>query len=469
MSLRASAVYIATRIVSGALAMLTLAWVVRGLGPERYGQLTLALALAAAVTLVLFNPINASLARFYGEAARRGALLSMLRRTMLSIGALLIGLACGLEQLGRSPFAAYLLLAAACMALAQGMFDFSGQYLAAAQRSGRYSLQFVSKAVLACGLCVFALQTGGGALSVLVAMTLAFLLAALLAGDVWRGAGPGSQRPSGYTGEVARFAGPLLLTSLLGYLLLWGDRYVLERLVPLAELGRYSAVMDLALQTLGLIFSGLCTAWYPRLVLAWERDERGEAQRLYERYGALGLAISLPAGLGFALILPDLLPLLYGEAFAHTSPVLLALVSAAAVMGGVKAYYFDQPLLLAKRVWWHAASIGVSAGSGLLLGWLLVPGMGTPGAALGLLLGQLAGAVLSLWAGGGTVRPRIPFALCWPPLCAAALMGLVLWLWPAQGWLAVLGKMAVAAGVYAGVMLLSDFDGVRSHWLRKRE
>ncbi|PLK48674.1 lipopolysaccharide biosynthesis protein [Uliginosibacterium sp. TH139] len=469
MSLRASAAYIATRIASGALAMLTLALVVRGLGPERYGQLTLALAAAAAVTLVLFNPINASLARFYAEADRREALLRLLRRTMLGMGLLLVCVAWGLDVLGHSPFAPWLLLLAACMALAQGMFDFSGQYLAAAQRSARYSLQFVSKALMACVFCVLALQIAGGAQAVLVAMTMAFLLAALLAGDVWR---PAANAPDISGNPVLRrdllaFGGPLLLTSLLGYLLLWGDRYVLERLVPLAELGRYSAVMDLAQQTLGLIFSGLCTAWYPRLVQAWGRGEGSEVQRLYERYGALGLAISLPAGLGFAMILPDVLPLLYGEAFTSLPPALLVLVSAAAVMAGVKAYYCDQPLLLAKRVWWHAASIGLSAGGGLVLAWLLVPEMGTPGAALGLLLGQCAGAVVSLWAGRGVLRPRIPFGLCWPPLCAAILMGGLLWIWPAAGWLAVLSKIMAAAGVYGGAMLMTDFDGVRGRWRRR--
>ena len=468
MSLRASAAYIATRIASGALAMLTLALVVRGLGPERYGQLSLALAAAAAVTLVLFNPINASLARFFAEADRRVPLLSLLRGTMLGIGALLIALAGMLELSGLSPFARGVLLAAACLALAQGMFDFSGQYLAAAQRSARYSFQFLSKALLACVLSVLAVQAGWGALGVLLAMGLAFLIAAMLAGDVWRpGAGvqPSSAASQpGFTGDVARFAGPLLLTSLLGYLLLWGDRYLLGHLVPLAELGIYSALTDLAMQTLGLLFSGLCTAWYPRLVRAWAGGERAEVQRLFERYGALGLAICLPAGLGFALILPDLLPVLYGPAYSETAPGLLALVSAAAVMAGVKAYYFDQPLLLAKRVWWHAASIALSAGGGLLLAAVLVPEMGTPGAALGLLLGQLAGAGLSAWAGRDAVRLRIPFGLCWPPVLAALCMAALLLAWPVAGWVGVLAKCAGGAAVYACVMWLADFDGLRGRF-----
>lgn len=467
MSLQTSAAYIAVRIVSGALAMATLSLVVRGLGPEGYGQLTLGLALSAAVTLVLFNPLNATLARFYGEAGRREHLVRVLRRALLAIGGGLIVLALICEQAGLAMFAGGFVLSAACMALAQGMFDFSGQYLAASRQSSAYSWQFVGKALASLLLCALALYLGGGAISVMLAMAIAFALAAILAGDVWRRPAAAPDAADLPANELLRFGGPLLLTSLLGYLLLWGDRYLLERLVPLAELGRYSALMDLAQQTLGLIFSGLCTAWYPRLVLAWGANERIEAQRLYERYAALGLAVCLPAGLGFALLLPDILPLLYGEVYTRIPPLLPALVTATAVVAGVKAYYLDQTLLLGKRVWWHAASIAVAAGGGLLLAALLVPRMGISGAALGLLLGQLLACGLSLWAGRGVLRRRCALALCWPPVLGCALMACWLFAWSAGGWLALLIRILAGALIYACVMWLSDFDGVRARFARR--
>ncbi len=478
MSLRTSAAYIAVRIASGALAMLTLALVVRGLGPAGYGQLTLGLAAAAAVCLVLFNPLNASLARFYAQAETRAVVIRLLRRILLGLGGTLVLLAALASVAGWAPLPGGVLLAAACMALAQGMFDFSGQYLAAAQRSRRYSAQFLGKALLNLLLCVLAVQAGGGAAAVLAAMALAFALAALLGGEVWRlpvGAAPDSAGRSPVHPEpveglhpgdkvaLAHFAGPLLLTSLLAYLTHWGDRYLLERLLPLAELGRYSAVMDLGLQTLGLVLVGLATAWYPRLVQAWGAGEVAEAQRLYGRYGALLLAVMLPAGLGFALLLPDLLPLLFGRAFADVPPALCQAVAALALLGGVKMHFLDQRLLLARRVWWHAASIGTAAACGLLLLWWLVPTLGVTGAALGLLLGQGAGALVSLWGGRDTLRLRLPMALLWPPVLASAALVAVLLAWsPATGWPGLLARIAAAVAAYGVVMLAADFDGLRA-------
>ena len=468
MSLRTSAAYIAVRIASGALAMASLALIVRGLGPAGYGQLTLGLAASAVVTLVLFNPLNSMLARFYGDVPLRPALLGLLRAIMLGIGILLVCTAWVAEEARWTPLSSHILVAAACMALAQGMFDFTGQYLAAGQQSLRYSLQFLGKALLTLLLAWLVLRAGGDAVAVLLAMAASFLIAALSGAGVrgWLHVPRAAERA--LLPILASFAGPLLLTSLLGYLLLWGDRYLLQQLVPLAELGRYSAVADLAQQTLGLIFSGLCTAWYPRMVLAWGQEDFAETQRLLGRYAALGLAVALPAGIGFALLLPAVVPLMYGAAYTQLPAGLLPLVTAAACVAAVKAYYFDLPLLLARRVWRHSASIAGSALASLLMGWLLVPRLGTAGAALGLLLGQTLGIGLSLWAGRGVLSHRLPLALLWPPVLGAVLMGALLLNWPVTGWFGVLGKSLAGAVVYGMVMLMADFDGVRARLTGRR-
>lgn len=464
MSLKASFAYVATRIVSGALAMATLALIVRGLGPEGYGRLTIGLAMSAAITLVLFNPLNATLARFYGEAG--ACLLLRLRRILFGLGLALVAIVALASLAEIAPFAPGLMLAAACMALAQGMFDFSGQHLAASLQSRNYSLQFVGKAVASLILCAAALALGLGPVGVIGAMTLAFLLAALLAGSAWRPLAS-SVPPAKALPELMAFAGPLLLTSLLGYLTLWGDRYLLERLVSLAELGRYSASTDLAQQVLGLLFAGMCTAWYPRLVLAWGAGDQAEAQRLYERYAALGLAVGLPAVTGFGLLLPDVLSLLYGSAYAALPPALPALITAAVALAGVKAYYLDQALLLGRRLWWHAASIAMTAACGLLLAAWLVPGMGISGAALGLLLGQLPGCALSIVGGRGLLARRCAWRLAWPSVLGCSMMALLLGVWTPAGWSGLLARTFAGALVYAAVMWSADFDGVRAGLARR--
>ena len=467
MSLRTSIAYIGTRLAAGALAMLTLTLVVRGLGPASYGQYTLAMAAAALVTQILFNPLNGTLARFYGEADIREALLTLLRRLLLGIGVGLIGLAAVLEALGQSPLQGHVLLMAACMALAQGFFDFSGQYLAAAQQSRRYSALFLGKAVLACALAWLAMHFGGNAVHVLAALALAFLLSVLGVGTLGLWFRRTAGAVAGQWPLVRAFAGPLMFTSLLSYVLAWGDRYLLQHMVSLEELGRYSAVSDLAQQTLGLIFSGLCMAWYPRMVLAWGEKNFAAAQDLYARYAALGFAVVLPAGVGCAGVLPDVVPRLYGVAYAGVSAWMLAFVALAAIASAVKLYYFDLPLLLGKRVWRHSVTIGGAAVASLGFAALAIPHFGITGAAAGVLLGQGCGILLSLACARGVLRQILPWYRCWPPLLAACLMGAALAGWPAASWAGIVFKVSGGALIYALVLVLADFDGVRTQHLSR--
>jgi len=466
-SLRTSAAYIGTRLAAGALAMLTLTLIVRGLGPASYGQYTLAMAAAAIVTQILFNPLNGTLARFYGEADIREPLLVLLRRLLLGIGLFLILLAAILDACGLAVMHGHVLLLAACMALAQGFFDFSGQYLAAAQNSRRYSLMFLAKACLACALAWLAMHCGGGAAAVLGAMSLAFLVAVLLAGTLpmWFARSTADVRSQ--WSVVRSFAGPLMFTSLLSYVLAWGDRYLLQHLVSLEELGRYSAVSDLAQQTLGLVFSGLCMAWYPRMVMAWGQKDFPGVQHLYSAYASLGLAVVLPAGVGCALILPDVVPKLYGAAYAGVSPWMLAFVALAAIASAVKLYYFDLPLLLGKRVWRHSATIAGAALASLGMAWLAIPHYGITGAAAGVLLGQGCGILLSIACARGVLRPWLPFASVWPPLLATVLMAVLLTVWPVQSWAGIVLKVTGGALVYVAVLVFADFDGVRTVRLRR--
>jgi O-antigen/teichoic acid export membrane protein len=461
MSLRRSMAYVLVRVLSGALAMASLAVIVRGLGPARYGQLTLGMAASALVTQILFNPINSMLARFYGETALREPLFALLRSLLLGSGLFLVLVAGLLDFLGVAPLAGHVLLAAACMATAQGIFDFTGQYLAAAQQSRAYSIQFVAKACMTLLFAWFVLRAGGGAEFVMGAMLFAFLLAVVFSGGARGWLIVPTRAAFAQWSTVVGFAGPLLLTSFLGYLLLWGDRYLLRHLVALEELGRYSSVADLAQQTLGLIFSGLCTAWYPRIVIAWGAKDFAESQRLFGRYAALGLAIVLPVGVGFALVVPDFVPLLYGKDYMGMSSVLLPLVTLAAVVAAVKAYYFDLPLLLARRVWRQSASIACAMLMSLSLAYVAIPYMGTAGAALGLCLGQLSGIVMSVWFSRGVMHHKVVGNLLWPPLVAVLVMAGFLAYWPAQGWMAGVLKIAGGASLYCIVMVFADFDGIR--------
>jgi O-antigen/teichoic acid export membrane protein len=261
--------------------------------------------------------------------------------------------------------------------------------------------------------------------------------------------------------RIASFALPLVITCGLSYLLQWGDRYVLARLVSLGELGRYSALADLTQQTLVLVCSGLGAAWYPRIVQAWGGGQRGEAQRLLSRYALMGLAFVMPAAVGFAMLLRPVAMLMFGAAYGDLPAGLPVLLVLAAVAGGCKSFYFDVPMLLAERVWRLASGIAISASVSLAVMAWAVPIQGIRGAALGLLCGQLVGLVYSFAMGRDVLRHQVGLQQVLCVVAASAVMALVLALVAFEGAFGLVARIILGSLAYGSILLLADFDGAR--------
>jgi O-antigen/teichoic acid export membrane protein len=465
MSLRASVAYILTRAVAGALAMASLALFVRVLGPTEYAHLSLGLAAAALSSSLLIIPLNTTLGRLYGEAALRERLIATLTLIVMGLGIVLLIAALVLEWQGASWLARGVLPAAALFAALQGLLDFVAQWSTSALQPRRYSRLLLVRAL---GVLLFgflALQSSPSAPAVLLAMALscALSLAISLRGSGWPAL---KNYDASLQPRMLRFAAPLLLTCALSYLLQWGDRYLLARMVPLAELGRYSALADFTQQTLILVCSGLGSAWYPRIVQAWGAQNKPEAQRLMSRYALVALALILPAATGFAVLLVPLAAVLFGAAYLDVPAGLSACLVLAAIIGAAKSFYFDIPLLLAERVWRQALGIALSALLALLVMWLAVPQLGITGAALGLLCGQGAGVIYSVVAGRGVLHAQPDLRAAGKLLLATLVMLALLLSLPHETIFTLALSIVLAGASYAAMLLVLDVDGLRSQWLR---
>ncbi|MEC5387670.1 lipopolysaccharide biosynthesis protein [Uliginosibacterium sp. H3] len=459
MSLRASLAYITVRAVSGVLSVCSLSLFVRGLGAEEYANFALGLAAAALVSTVLMIPLNTTLARLYGDSTLRARVQASLLAAVLGFGGGLLVAALVAEWLGASWLAPWVLPAAALFAATQGVLDFSVQRANSALETRRYGYLLLVKAVAVIGLGVATIHLFNGAPALLLAMSMACMIS--VAGSM-RGRFSLRGCDASLAPRIAGFAAPLMVTCFLSYLLNWGDRYLLMHFVPMAELGRYSALADLTQQTLVLVCSGLGAAWYPRIVQAWGAGQREEAQRLFSRYAVIAVSLVMPAAIGFSFLLSPAAALLFGQGFADLPPNLPTLLVLAAVVGGCKSFYFDVPLLLAERTWQLAGGIALSAAMSLVLMSWALPRHGISGAAMGLLCGQTLGLLYSFLMGRAVLHHRLGSRQLFTVLVASAVMGCGLWAWQPGGFAGLLLRFLTAVLIYALVLLVLDFDGARA-------
>lgn len=461
---KASLAYFVTRGASGVLAVAAVALFARLLGPQGYASLTLAVTIAAFVGSVLVQPLHSSLGRFL-PGNKDARLTVALGRLLLAGGALSVALAGVVEWLHLAWLPRGVALAAAALCVTQGVFDFSAQWASASLMTRRYGRLYFLKAALVPAFGLGFLALGGSFWGAVLAMCLAYVLAAAIALPLpWLLVTRGRFEREALSG-VGRYASGFAVSMLLGVMLSWSDRLLMAAFaVP--GLGAYGAAADLTQQAFGLVFSALFLAWFPRLVSAWEGDKAAYTRQL-QPYLQATVALMPPVAAGFALVSADVAHVLLGAAYQADAPRVMPWLALAALLGGVRMYVSDVPLHLHKRLDLQCLIVGLCGACGLALNVWLLPRFGIVGAAWSAVAANALGAGLGLWQAqrlGGMPWPWRDLAIS---LLGVALMALVLWWVPGGTLLRLILRVVLGAAVFGAVALATDLAGGRSWLLAK--
>jgi O-antigen/teichoic acid export membrane protein len=458
-SLNVSITYVALRGVGGALSVAAMALLARSFGPSGYAEVALAVAAALLLASVVFGPLRAALARFSdGDAQDSTVLVNLFYRSVAAI--VLVG--CGLSLVWTQH--APLIVAATALAIVQGAFDYSVQQASSAFEPRRVGLLYVGKSTLAVAGAIVVLWFGVPAWAAVAWLALA---GALAVGSFGRDAFahrwlPLATFPRARLAQLRAFAGPLAVVSALVFCAQWADRAVVGGSLGARSFGAYVAIADLTQQLIGMLFSGIGAAWYPRLVQASESGNAAELRRLFERYVELLWVLLVPAVIGLAVVAPSLAAVVFGQGFTVEIGFWIPLLALGAGFAGMKAFLLDVPLFLRKQMVLHAVIVTSAAVLSTVVALALVPRFGVQGAALAYCAATIAGCACSLIAvrGGARVLPDPRTFLGVAAGCAAMLATSLLIVGPSVVEL----MLAIAGGatIYVVVLWLLNVSDVRT-------
>ncbi|HEY4135437.1 MAG TPA: oligosaccharide flippase family protein [Alphaproteobacteria bacterium] len=172
------------------------------------------------------------------------------------------------------------------------------------------------------------------------------------------------------------------------------DQMIISVMLPAADLGLFVIAMTLSRLPL-VLATTLATVSFPKI--AGAADEAGKAH-IFGRYARATVLVTVPTAAMLAVLMPWLLPLFFGPAFAAATPVAWVLlisavpISLKAMMGaGLKAC--DRGWLVGQA---ETATLALSAASLVAL----VPAYGLMGAAVASIISQ-GGALVFM-----TIRAR---------------------------------------------------------------
>ncbi|MEW6643448.1 MAG: lipopolysaccharide biosynthesis protein [Pseudomonadota bacterium] len=322
----------------------------------------------------------------------------------------------------------------------------------------------VGRAVLSLACAVGAEMTVGSTfLSASLGVSLATLLMGLIACGLAFRHMPWPSIPfDGYRAALA-FGLPIVLVTLLGQVVSWLDRFILNHAMGPASVGLYAAAFALARQPVELFSGSLNPYTYPMLVRSYLNDGREAAGRI--QAGTL-LALLLLCGavtIGVALLSQPFGALVLPEAYRLEATRVMPWIAVATFCTTLKNFCFDNVFYVMRKNWQQLVTMAPPTIVSVVFGLLLIP-LGGPQAA------AIVAAFSAFAALGGSAilsRRLLPFALPQRALIglvvasglgAAALVGARALLVGQPSLVILLGASAAFSAVYAGGLSLSGFS-----------
>jgi O-antigen/teichoic acid export membrane protein len=170
------------------------------------------------------------------------------------------------------------------------------------------------------------------------------------------------------------FGWPLLVNGILMFGILQGDRVIIGSLIGMTELGWYSAAFTLTLMAAMVLVRIMHTFFLPQL--ARVQDDEVEFERLYLVTIQATLVVGLGIALGFAILGPSMLVLLYGEKYGPAVAIIawlaiaqgLRVARAGPAIVAIAKGNTTNPLLtnIARVLVLPVAWVAVSMGAGII-------------------------------------------------------------------------------------------------------
>ena len=406
MLLKNSAIYLLSSLSVGFVSFIAVAVYTRLIEPAEYGKFAIAMAVVNLSDALLFSWLRVSVTRLLLAQHERGIFLSnviFLHGVMLcliTVGAFVV-LGIGIEY---SWAIIVLILILVCL---RGFVELKFCILQVELRSARFLIanntRVLSQVVAAILFIIVGLNVEGMLLGYVVGASVAFLVA----GKLW--ALKQTQLNIGVLRKISGYGLPLAFGFWADSFTTMSGRLVLGWLGSLEEAAVFSVSHDTVGWPLQALFMSVNLAGFPLVIRGVEGGDTAFVERQLRQNLTLLFAVALPAIVGLVFIADNFAHVVLGEAFREQAAQIIPWLALAALIHGIRAYYFDHAFLIKK----HSRQLAkIHVSTAILcfaLNVLLVPMYGLFGAVHSLLIAYAFALALAIFLGRRIMRLPIPF------------------------------------------------------------
>lgn len=206
-----------------------------------------------------------------------------------------------------------------------------------------------------------------------------------------------------------KFGLPLVLNFSLTGFVNQIDKIIVDNALGREIAGVYSLAVDVTKQVLLTLMEAVNLASFPSLVKVYERCDFTKAREKMQQNLNILLGLSIPATVGFMILIPDVSHLFIGGEFLREFLQIAPIIALASLARGTRVYYFDQAFHLSRETMKPAINTAAALVVFLILSLISVEVYGTTGVASSVLASSVISCVFSFGLGRGAVQ--MPFSL----------------------------------------------------------
>jgi O-antigen/teichoic acid export membrane protein len=460
--------YLAGRLLSAALGLMTLFAFTHMLSPEDYGRYSVIIAMAGLISGVGFQWLRQCLVKFATDPRwDRSELLG-------SIGFLFLGLTL-IFLLLATIVAAFrdgwdggitlsLISVTVVLALAQAWFELGLDAIRVDMNPVRYGAAGVLRAAICLGGGVLAAWLTQSLMSVVLAVALGYLFANLFTAPRWLDSVLLIREASWpRTKRLVTYGLPLALTLGFTFIVDTADRLMLAAIDGVTEAGVYSSAYNLGQYAIGTLLAGMGLAIFPIAVRRYAEQGADRTGILLGHNLILLTGLALPAALGIIILAPTLTRLLLGNFTPGTSPIVTGIIAVGVTLAAVRSYAYDIVFMLEKKTLQQACILAAAAGANVLLNWVFIPRWGAVGAASATVLSFLLALGLSIIFGRRLIKIRFKVLDMVKIVIGGGVMGVTIIAIPVvHSWLWLALSVMLGIVVYSCVLLILNPLDIRA-------
>jgi O-antigen/teichoic acid export membrane protein len=269
--------------------------------------------------------------------------------------------------------------------------------------------------------------------------------------------------------SAVKFGFPLAGVAALGWVSLYGNRFIIEYFLGAASVGLYSVGVGLADRSVTFAVALIGAAALPLAIQDLQESGVQAAMQRLKTVGIAALGLVIPIAVGISVLASAIAEVLVGPQYREATSLLLPVAACSAAMFGAWCALPSQTLLLLKQTGLLVGCSSVIAVLSIILGIVLIQWFGI----LGVVYANLAAHSLVFVVACQICVSK--FGMLFPGrelikmIVCATLMAAVLWMVPSPRTLLGLATIiALGAAVYLSAAALLFWNEIRPIAVRWR-